>query len=49
MNHYAKFVHENYDAVRKYPVHERFKELAKMWRESKKPKSKKSTPKETTK
>ena len=31
MNAYDKFVQQNYDQVRKFPSHERFKELAKMW------------------
>ena len=35
MNAYAKFVQQNYDQVRKFPSHERFKELAKMWQSTK--------------
>ena len=36
MNEYAKFVSDNYDLVRKFPTHQRFKELAKMWQARKK-------------
>ena len=39
MNAYAKFVQQNYDQVRKFPSHERFKELAKMWQSTKPKKS----------
>ena len=31
MNAYAEFVRDHYDEVRKFPTHQRFKELAKMW------------------
>ena len=40
MNAYAEFVRDHYDEVRKFPTHQRFKELAKMWEESKSTKSK---------
>ena len=49
MNAYAEFVRDHYDEVRKFPTHQRFKELAKMWEASKSTasKTKKSKAKET--